>query len=147
MGFNSQPPEGGWSQGVEWADAVYPFQLTAARRRLGASKMMTTYANMFQLTAARRRLVGGDGMDFLKGQFQLTAARRRLAEPPALVVTVNGFQLTAARRRLARTQSEMLGWETVSTHSRPKAAGFLWPLISSQRAVSTHSRPKAAGQM
>ena len=33
----------------------------------------------------------------------------------------------------------------VSTHSRPKAAGFAFGLFGERRDVSTHSRPKAAG--
>ncbi len=102
--------------------------------------------------------------------FQLTAARRRLAN----LLTFNGshrrkFQLTAARRRLGlarrsigrtffcfNSQPPEGGWiycfaawvhQTVSTHSRPKAAGGV-PLPINQRAeVSTHSRPKAAGRI
>ena len=35
--------------------------------------------------------------------------------------------------------------DRVSTHSRPKAAGFSPRPSASQRVVSTHSRPKAAG--
>ena len=34
---------------------------------------------------------------------------------------------------------------SVSTHSRPKAAGTYKADINSHHAVSTHSRPKAAG--
>ena len=34
----------------------------------------------------------------------------------------------------------------VSTHSRPKAAGSQFTDRQTQRGVSTHSRPKAAGQ-
>ena len=88
-----------------------------------------------------------------------------LAEKPSLATL---FQHTAARRRLVRrvmwtadkdgsfnTQPPEGGWQarlyyvhqiSVSTHSRPKAAG---PLISKSLIslmVSTHSRPKAAGQ-
>ena len=33
----------------------------------------------------------------------------------------------------------------VSTHSRPKAAGFIFRRVLFFGAVSTHSRPKAAG--
>ena len=36
-------------------------------------------------------------------------------------------------------------WGYVSTHSRPKAAGFDWVKNISESKVSTHSRPKAAG--
>ena len=35
--------------------------------------------------------------------------------------------------------------ETVSTHSRPKAAGVEAVLVEVAAMVSTHSRPKAAG--
>ena len=77
------------------------------------------------------------------------------------------FQLTAARRRLATTGLYWKGVPIVSTHSRPKAAGFAgggarlgrrgfnsqppeggWAIaicIPIPEPVSTHSRPKAAG--
>ena len=35
----------------------------------------------------------------------------------------------------------------VSTHSRPKAAGYAGSRVVSQGVVSTHSRPKAAGSI
>ena len=57
------------------------------------------------------------------------------------------FQHTAARRRLEKDcKYPLIGFRVqVSTHSRPKAAGFL-PLPNClQVEVSTHSRPKAAG--
>ena len=53
------------------------------------------------------------------------------------------FQHTAARRRLAATPSAS-PTKCVSTHSRPKAAGFTDVSFGSQSYVSTHSRPKAA---
>ena len=37
--------------------------------------------------------------------------------------------------------------ESVSTHSRPKAAGIFNKKISMKSIVSTHSRPKAAGRV
>ena len=77
------------------------------------------------------------------------------------------FQHTAARRRLGKHQSLPDIFLRVSTHSRPKAAGFTVILIVfsyvfqhtaarrrlglplgswyDQNCVSTHSRPKAAG--
>ena len=78
------------------------------------------------------------------------------------------FQLTAARRRLAHQLVGTVAIYTVSTHSRPKAAGASciialffcseFQLTAARRrlvgfagifdedeAVSTHSRPKAAG--
>ena len=55
------------------------------------------------------------------------------------------FQLTAARRRLDSDQATPLSEVTVSTHSRPKAAGTFITDSKGRLIVSTHSRPKAAG--
>ena len=63
--------------------------------------------------------------------------------------------LTGSRKSSFNTQPPEGGWKygkaakavkkTVSTHSRPKAAGGTSPKIWADTAVSTHSRPKAAG--
>ena len=107
------------------------------------------------------------GLDGLAG-FQHTAARRRLDLQHDSNTADRWFQHTAARRRLGLGFARLLWCSTVSTHSRPKAAGnnasnplngvFCFntqppeggwvseanrPRTSS--AVSTHSRPKAAG--
>ena len=55
------------------------------------------------------------------------------------------FQHTAARRRLGIAVCIGTRPCTVSTHSRPKAAGILFAGTPTLQAVSTHSRPKAAG--
>ena len=55
------------------------------------------------------------------------------------------FQLTAARRRLGRVAIGFTARQSVSTHSRPKAAGHAGVLGYQNKRVSTHSRPKAAG--
>ena len=82
-------------------------------------------------------------------------------------LTITLFQHTAARRRLAPEYQQILFFDGVSTHSRPKAAGGLQPIdlmrrlrfntqppeggwvivrvAESKNTVSTHSRPKAAG--
>ncbi len=100
------------------------FQHTAARRRLGFWLREKNGLSMFQHTAARRRLARLDSDDDEKAEFQHTAARRRL--------------------EMRKPQSvEVL---QVSTHSRPKAAGWVnRPSNSKMDVVSTHSRPKAAG--
>ena len=100
----------------------------------------------FQHTAARRRLVSYAAFCLPENVFQHTAARRRLGElyqpqrqrgvgfntqPPEggwltysfLIVRLVKFQHTAARRRLASSISCTGNSSTVSTHSRPKAAG------------------------
>ena len=55
--------------------------------------------------------------------FQLTAARRRLECFFGKSVHFRKFQLTAARRRLDAYDIVKGALESVSTHSRPKAAG------------------------
>ena len=104
--------------------------------------------SLFQLTAARRRLVAQSGAQQppiqvsthsrpkaagrlfpsetkLNKQFQLTAARRRL---DIFFISISYsnflFQLTAARRRLGRLLARGITAIGVSTHSRPKAAGY-----------------------
>ena len=100
--------------------------------------------------------------------FQHTAARRRLCQSVNWLSVTRLFQHTAARRRLDRTnrfrigregfntqppeggwtnQNYGCGFPVVSTHSRPKAAGFSAEWAQSITVVSTHSRPKAAGQI
>ena len=101
-------------------------------------------------------------------RFQHTAARRRLVSLVKLSAKLQVFQHTAARRRLALLIVQILLCCSVSTHSRPKAAGdrgtakhfrtvgfntqppeggWLHRFIAHALfpVVSTHSRPKAAG--
>ena len=56
IGFNSQPPEGGWLQLRACHTPRVIFQLTAARRRLAVVVGGGVQRQLFQLTAARRRL-------------------------------------------------------------------------------------------
>ena len=101
--------------------------------------------------------------------FQHTAARRRLelplvgisiqagfnTQPPEggwiLCLTSDDciveFQHTAARRRLACEDMVSIQRTSVSTHSRPKAAGQCCFYEIQACFVSTHSRPKAAGTL
>ena len=78
-------------------------------------------------------------------QFQHTAARRRLGKSCLSSLVSVMFQHTAARRRLALPPVVMSCLKNVSTHSRPKAAGWRERYVKAHRRVSTHSRPKAAG--
>ena len=143
--FNTQPPEGGWTLLVGFASVSFAFQHTAARRRLAADDTEKADDDKFQHTAARRRL--GTGLRVYRGlwKFQHTAARRRLEDLRIIPILNWMFQHTAARRRLGCADTETVGVDNVSTHSRPKAAGN--SLINTKifNQVSTHSRPKAAG--
>ena len=77
------------------------FQLTAARRRLGARPNKRVGISAFQLTAARRRLgaVHSGDVDLLDVS---THSRPKAAGPCCTSHRADArFQLTAARRRLA----------------------------------------------
>ena len=103
VSFNTQPPEGGWSHIISYLLFHFLFQHTAARRRLEADYEATIADVEFQHTAARRRL----------------ASRRRCG------LSSSSFQHTAARRRLGSLVLHHSLDSVVSTHSRPKAAGAL----------------------
>ena len=60
-------------------------------------------------------------------EFQHTAARRRLVGMTFENNGVTAFQHTAARRRLVNLTACLFQQGLVSTHSRPKAAG--WRII------------------
>ena len=99
------------------------FQHTAARRRLGCCIKLWKMLAVFQHTAARRRLDDQALRVYFYETFQHTAARRRLAQSVASYSSGNSFNTQPPEggwpNRLHRTHRE-----TVSTHSRPKAAGW-----------------------
>ena len=111
----------------------------------GASIIPTADKRQFQHTAARRRLGMIQGVRGIYGLFQHTAARRRLAKHIKTKRKLGWFQHTAARRRLEPGAGNAQYRFDVSTHSRPKAAGFKLHRVIIRTVVSTHSRPKAAG--
>ena len=148
LGFNTQPPEGGWAVLFFGAWCGRQFQHTAARRRLVfAPKSLSKYTQLFQHTAARRRLghmradlrlfclcfntqppEGGWRSHDVAGLGHLgfntqppEGGWRRMS---TRVFTIKWFQHTAARRRLEMTNGQFhYNCLHVSTHSRPKAAG------------------------
>ena len=56
LGFNTQPPEGGWFQGVGIVGFLHAFQHTATRRWLDHLPYRWIYRLLFQHTATRRWL-------------------------------------------------------------------------------------------
>ena len=77
-------------------------------------------------THSRPKAAGGAGhVPFAGRKFQHTAARRRLVFSTLTAILGILFQHTAARRRLAVKQQALKTAVTVSTHSRPKAAGWV----------------------
>ena len=187
--FNTQPPEGGW---VRCAIRLGNYGVSTHSRPKAAGKrdLDNLVHAMFQHTAARRRL----DLYIPKAAFLVSfntqppeggwAARARraagrrkrfntqppeggwLTELPEHNVLFE-FQHTAARRRLVVHGTMLFLLYSVSTHSRPKAAGRPKGCLNSPSAgfntqppeggwavvgglwnvweVSTHSRPKAAG--
>ena len=122
-GFNTQPPEGGWLEAARMR--IAELVSTHSRPKAAGSHVLLTRpaTTLFQHTAARRRLGYSAVCAWPAFMFQHTAARRRLE----VLLFLFGFA------------------HTVSTHSRPKAAGPDTALSAPYTPVSTHSRPKAAG--
>ena len=132
--------------------------------------MAKLYAEIAKMVSTHSRPKAAGACSFGlsdSSSFQHTAARRRLVWPICTANTVQMFQHTAARRRLGGCFCIRPFLKTVSTHSRPKAAGVLEPFgaevekfqhtaarrrlvpanlpVNPPTHVSTHSRPKAAG--
>ena len=121
------------------------FQHTAARRRLADlieephnGKPVSTHSRPKAAGASRHRArcrqqvsthsrpkAAGTAAQavILTSRFQHTAARRRLESCFFHHLHISQFQHTAARRRLVARSSKNRYRISVSTHSRPKAAG------------------------
>ena len=126
--------------------AAIVFQHTAARRRLEIAKGIKD-KSLDVSTHSRPKAAGRVSATSLsKMRFQHTAARRRLVFTASIRLAFSWFQHTAARRRLA----EHLGMRQngqACFNTQPPEGG--WPNILAcdkmGKPVSTHSRPKAAG--
>ena len=126
--FNTQPPEGGWSTSFVSPVLIRLFQHTAARRRLELKAIKARNQSLFQHTAARRRLDGKRFYNsFYKRCFNTQPPEGGWESIALSLVTIGMFQHTAARRRLAVNARIAQVFGRVSTHSRPKAAGFRKP--------------------
>ena len=120
------------------------FQHTAARRRLEMLIKMALFNAMFQHTAARRRLASAIKPLSAAKTFQHTAARRRLAKAQIPSRPRRQFQHTAARRRLEITLDDNLWLHRFNTQP-PEGGWIIFFPVNFLSTVSTHSRPKAAG--
>ena len=123
-GFNTQPPEGGWAGKPHEYITDQRFQHTAARRRLAG--YAGSCGNLVSVSTHSRPKAAGAMTRWLTAApaFQHTAARRRLVRLSSAFNILCRFQHTAARRRLDTSESLLVRLLHVSTHSRPKAAGF-----------------------
>ena len=144
------------------------FQHTAARRRLGlcaaSGVLITEVSTHSRPKAAGLRLTSSS---FKNSCFNTQPPEGGWFCCSVLDRLVLSFQHTAARRRLVADKARNPIQKSVSTHSRPKAAGRattqadgcalfqhtaarrrlvrVCAAISNFKRVSTHSRPKAAG--
>ena len=123
VGFNTQPPEGGWKSLI-LSTSTTMVSTHSRPKAAGLARIASRYERqsfntqppeggwaqpkkrikswlMFQHTAARRRLVRIKWLKLLEYLFQHTAARRRLDINSFFLVRIERFQHTAARRRLA----------------------------------------------
>ena len=117
QGFNTQPPEGGWALDLLSALSLNGFNTQPPE--------------------------GGWSRDSVRHckakSFQHTAARRRLAIYIVLYSTILMFQHTAARRRLGIKSGYSPVEFSVSTHSRPKAAGMFKTSVISTSPEFQHT--------
>ena len=77
--------------------------------------------------------------------FQHTAARRRLVDEWAMLALIHSVSTHSRPKAAGLYCTYSFDFLVVSTHSRPKAAGINNAKQKGQIYVSTHSRPKAAG--
>ena len=186
--FNTQPPEGGWDQGLLCLSCII---VSTHSRPKAAGFLMYRKCDLVDVSTHSRPKAAGLYIyrQFAFQMFQHTAARRRLGAPTCIALLhrpvsthsrpkAAGSQTTGFSILLAgfNTQPPEGGWAmrtptvfpecgfntqppeggwlplspcphtiSVSTHSRPKAAGKSKQKPANRNAVSTHSRPKAAG--
>ena len=122
------------------------FQHTAARRRLEVVNNMGFLTFLFQHTAARRRLDVSREVKVFLGGFQHTAARRRLAISRTIVrLQTHGFNTQPPEGGWC-----LFVYAVIHIHSfntQPPEGGWAsnFGCCNARKSVSTHSRPKAAG--
>ena len=101
-GFNTQPPEGGW---IEKFDKICRSIVSTHSRPKAAGKTKLNNGNAkqkFQHTAARRRLARHLISDALCRRFNTQPPEGGWPTTGTMPFCLSGFQHTAARRRLAK---------------------------------------------
>ena len=107
MGFNTQPPEGGWLLLSQQA----PLSIVSTHSRPKAAVERPVFATWLVpsiVSTHSRPKAAGETVKaaLISGWFQHTAARRRLEAQRRSEVEYTEFQHTAARRRLPFFQEE-----------------------------------------
>ena len=144
-GFNTQPPEGGW--GCQCCKATMRVVSTHSRPKAAGLFILYCYFLFIVSTHSRPKAagIGRGNADRLPRRFNTQPPEGGWPSWVVVVRTQKVFQHTAARRRLGLNLKPIWFSEIVSTHSRPKAAGRSKRMGLRFLTVSTHSRPKAAG--
>ena len=122
LGFNTQPPEGGWNYGVKMVTDFCRFNTQPPEG--GWVRLSFSFSVIIRFNTQPPE---GGWQSALPSalplpMFQHTAARRRLVDKAAFCITTSSFN----------TQPPEGGWAKLAD-------------IYTQTGVSTHSRPKAAG--
>ncbi len=169
VGFNTQPPEGGWALLSATYAAPLPVS-THSRPKAAGLCFSHNRTTIIVSTHSRPKAAGrcfknnayiigsfntqppegGWARPHLQqiahALFQHTAARRRLANNCCKQEYRHKFQHTAARRRLgafSKARARRLSFQHTAARRRLEA---VWQVITETIGVSTHSRPKAAGR-
>ena len=167
VGFNTQPPEGGWLHQQSQDSDRSSFNTQPPEGGWMASALRSSTSSCFNTQPPEGGWFITKISSVSFGWFQHTAARRRLefrreTDNRFFLVSTHSRPKAAGCIKFQRwvvcwcfnTQPPEGGWGNkytekglvmVSTHSRPKAAGQLQCHRTQTSSVSTHSRPKAAG--
>ena len=124
--FNTQPPEGGWLYILDCA--IQQKRVSTHSRPKAAGDELKAYIRLSDCFNTQPPEGGWKRVlhsPYRMYRFQHTAARRRLVKHTRKSKRfTNRFQHTAARRRLVNAAGCASASSFVSTHSRPKAAGW-----------------------
>ena len=122
-GFNTQPPEGGWSLAPGLMKKWASFNTQPPEGGWTSISISASNGKGFNTQPPE----GGWLIELQDSQiskmFQHTAARRRLDHLSTALFHLKVFQHSAARRRLGFNTNSFINQFFVSTLSRPKAAG------------------------
>ena len=121
--FNTQPPEGGWKVGRQ-TDCLCKVS-THSRPKAAGTQINISYGGQNVSTHSRPKAAGGVFIIVSPNwrKFQHTAARRRLGCCIKLWKMLAVFQHTAARRRLAQSVASYSSGNSFNT--QPPEGGWL----------------------
>ena len=121
--FNTQPPEGGWGDSINISTRRTCFNTQPPEGGWYGSWLWQCLARLVS-THSRPKAAGLHDWALITHQmFQHTAARRRLGRNRDSGIRPIGFNTQPPEGGWSRARRRGCFWLSVSTHSRPKAAG------------------------